>query len=202
MNNQLKTGITKLGFIIHEDTQKILLEFIAFLQKWNQTYNLTAIKDMNNMITYHLLDSLSILAYLKGNTVLDLGSGAGFPGIPLALTCPEKVFTLLDSKAKKTIFLLQAAAHFKITNVTIIQERATFYKPDFCFDVITCRAFGSLNAIIRQTQHLLCPQGQWLVMKGTYPEKELQCVHRPFSVHILKVPRLKVERHLVKIKYS
>ncbi|MFQ6274310.1 16S rRNA (guanine(527)-N(7))-methyltransferase RsmG [Coxiella burnetii] len=200
MTEKLKQGIDQLGLKVAETIQQSMLAFLAFLQKWNQAYNLTAITEIKSMITHHLLDSLSILPYLKGDKILDVGSGAGFPGIPLAFACPEKKFTLIDSKAKKTAFLLQAASRFKITNATIIQERVGSYQPGFYFDTITCRALGSVREIMEQTNHLLRSGGQWLIMKGAYPEKELRGTDASAIVHVLNVPGLKAERHLVEVK--
>lgn len=199
MKEKLKKGIDELRLEIPENTQKILLDFLTFLQKWNQAYNLTAISNTESMITYHLLDSLSIFPYLKGKTILDVGSGAGFPGIPLALACPDKQFTLLDSKNKKSVFLLQAISQFKISNVTVVRAHVPDYRREFGFDAIICRAFGNLRFVINQTKHLLCPDGRWFIMKGSYPKEELQIILEPFVVYRLKVPDLNAERHLVEI---
>lgn len=200
MKEKLKKGIDELKLEIPENTQQTLLDFLTFLQKWNQAYNLTAISNTEKMITHHLLDSLSIVPYLNGKTILDVGSGAGFPGIPLALTCPDKQFTLLDSKNKKSVFLLQAVSRFKIPNVTIVQARVPGYQREFGFDAIICRAFGNLRLIIDQTQHLLYPVGRWFIMKGIYPKEELQIIAKPSIVYRLNVPGLNAERHLVKIE--
>ncbi|WP_211923837.1 16S rRNA (guanine(527)-N(7))-methyltransferase RsmG [Coxiella endosymbiont of Amblyomma nuttalli] len=200
MKEKLKKGIAELKLAIPETTQQTLLDFLIFLQKWNQAYNLTAITDVGNMITYHLLDSLSIIPYFKGKTILDVGSGAGFPGIPLALAYPNKQFTLLDSKNKRSAFLLQAIHRFKISNVAVVQARVPGYRAALSFDAITCRAFGSLRLIVDQTQYLLCPLGRWFIMKGSYPKEELQIIAQPFFVHRLTVPGLNAERHLVEIE--
>ena len=199
VKEKLKKGIDELRLEVPESTQQILLDFLAFLQKWNRAYNLTAISNTENMVTYHLLDSLSVIPYFKGKTILDVGSGAGFPGIPLALVRPEKQFTLLDSKNKKSVFLIQVISQFKIPNVTIIQAHVPDYKRELGFDAIICRAFGSLRLVIDQTKHLLCPAGRWFIMKGSYPKKELQIIAEPFVVHRLKVPDLNAERHLIEI---
>ena len=200
MEEKFKKGIDELGLAISEVAQRTLLDFLVFLKKWNQTHNLTAITDTKDMIIHHLLDSLSIVHYFKGKTILDVGSGAGFPGIPMALACPDKQFTLLDGKNKKSAFLLQAVYQFNISNVFIVQARIPSYRSEFGFDAITCRAFGSLRLIIDQTQHLLCPLGRWFIMKGSYPKEELQIIAQSSVVHRLKVPGLNAERHLVEIE--
>ena len=200
MKEKLKKGIDELSLEVPENAQKTLLDFLIFLQKWNQTYNLTAINNIENMTVYHLLDSLSVAPYFRGKTILDVGSGAGFPGIPLALAYPDKQFTLLDSKNKKSAFLIQAISQFKISNVAVVRARVPGYQREFGFDAIICRAFGSLRLIIDQTKHLLCPFGRWFIMKGSYPKEELQIVSEPSVVYRLKVPGLNAERHLVEIE--
>lgn len=196
----LAAGIDELGLTIPSSVQAALLEFLQLLLKWNKAYNLTAITDPNQMITQHVLDSLSIAAYCHGNRILDVGSGAGFPGIPLALTFPEKSFVLLDSQQKKTTFLIQAVATFKIVNVSIVRARVEQYVADACFDTIICRAFGTIEDILEKTRHLLCAEGRWLLMKGVFPREELEGLALPYSVQQLKVPGLGAERHLVIIE--
>ena len=201
MREKLKTNIQQILHInISEGVQETMLDFLIFLKKWNQAYNLTGIVNLETMITHHLLDSLSILPYIKGQNILDIGSGAGFPGFPLALACPDKYFTLLDSKSKKIAFLLQVATRFNLTNVSIVESRVEIYRPVACFEAITARAFGPIKLIMDQSKHLLCSYGRWLIMKGTYPMKELQEINAFIKVYRLLVPSLTAERHLVEIK--
>lgn len=197
VSNQFGKGLSALGLRLSASTQVQLLEFLSFLQKWNKTHNLTAITDVEQMVTHHLLDSLSLAPFVKGQHILDVGTGAGFPGIPLALTFPDKHFTLLDSRGKKTAFLLQAVATFKITNVTVVQARVEAYQAPRCFDVIVCRAFGTIADILEKTEHLICPEGEWLLMKGEYPEAELKGIDKPYQVKKLSVPGLSAERQVV-----
>jgi 16S rRNA (guanine527-N7)-methyltransferase len=199
LQKELSLGSKKLGLSISPNTQQQLLDFLQLLQKWNKAYNLTAITDPREMLISHLLDSLSIAAHLKANRIIDIGTGAGFPGIPLALTFSEKQFVLLDSVGKKTAFLLQAVATLKLTNVSVVQARAEQYQPDNCFEALVCRAFGSIAEIIEKSQHLLCENGQWLLMKGEYPTDELANVQLPYKVERLTVPGLNANRHLVVI---
>ncbi len=196
---QLTSGLKQLNLTVSESVQATLLAFLDVLLKWNKVHNLTAITDLPKMITHHLLDSLSIAPYCTGSRILDIGSGAGFPGIPLALVFPEKSFVLLDSSQKKTAFLIHAKAHFKIPNVEVVCARVEEYKGT-TFDTIISRAFGTLSEIIQKTKHLLNPQGHWLIMKGTYPQQELTDFKLPYSVHRLSVPGLDAERHLMRIQ--
>lgn len=198
----LQHGIDELGLEVPASTQHAMLDFLEFLIQWNRAYNLTAIKEPDRMVTHHLLDSLSILPDLKGARILDVGSGAGFPGIPLAFACPNKQFVLLDSRGKKTSFLLQAAASFKLHHVTVVHSRMENYRNDHFFDNITSRAMGTMNEIINATQHLITRGGQWLMMKGSYPREELDTIDYPYIIHPLQVPGLKAKRHVVIISYE
>lgn len=174
--------------------------YLSLLTQWNKTYNLTAITDPEQMRTHHILDSLAIGPFLQGQKILDVGSGAGLPGIPLALTHPEKEFYLLDSNGKKTRFLTHVKQTLNLSNVHVIQTRVETFQPDFCFDTITSRAFSTLNDFLTKTRHLLCPNGQWLAMKGAHPEKELKEINEKefaTTVHRLQIPELKAERCVV-----
>lgn len=186
--------------VIAEDIQEKLLAYIDLLQRWNRVYNLTAIRHFDEIISLHLLDSLSILPYLKGTRLIDVGTGAGFPGIPLALICPEKQFFLLDSNNKKTRFLTQVICELGIKNVEVIHSRCESFHPDECFDTIMTRAFASLQQIVLSTQHLLGPEGQFLAMKGIYPKDEIKELPASFcvlAVHELVIQGIHAKRHLV-----
>jgi 16S rRNA (guanine527-N7)-methyltransferase len=197
---QLQTGIDDLGLNLPENTAHKLLDYMALLIKWNKAYNLTAIVEPHEIITHHFLDSLSLVPYIKGQSVLDVGSGAGFPGIPCALALPEKRFVLLDSNGKKTRFTTQAAGLLGLKNVESVHARVEDYQAQPCFDTITARAFAAIDKIIAVTSHLLCPTGELLLMKGTLPQAELQNVARHAKVSPLTVPGLNEQRHLVCIK--
>jgi 16S rRNA (guanine527-N7)-methyltransferase len=179
-----------------------IADYLALLSKWNKAYNLTAITDPEKMYTHHILDSLAIAPFLHGEKILDVGSGAGLPGIPLALTYPDKQFYLLDSNGKKTRFVLHVIQTLNITNVQVIHERVENFKPDFCFDTITSRAFSSLHDFVTKTQHLLGEHGIWLAMKGAHPTeelKELDPTKFAATVQPLQISELNAERCVVKI---
>lgn len=178
-----------------------LLDFLNLLLKWNRVYNLTAIDRPEDMVRLHLLDSLAILPHLHGGRVLDVGTGAGLPGIPLALLAPEREFTLLDSNAKKTRFVQQAAIELGLGNVTVEQTRVERFVPPIGFDTILSRAFSGLADIVRQTARLLNPGGVILAQKGRLPEPEIRQLNDLLiNIIPLAVPGIDAERHLIAIK--
>ena len=197
----LKKGIEKLNLTISSENQIKLIDFIFLLQKWNRRYNLTAITDLNQMITHHVLDSLAIAPLIKqAKRILDVGTGAGFPGVPLALCYPEKKFILLDSNGKKIRFLTQALAEINITNAKPVQERVESYNAHEKFDAIICRAVGSLKDLINNTKHCCSATGRFVLMKGTYPTQEIAEIKWPLIVQSTKVPGLNAERHVIIIE--
>ncbi len=198
--SSLESQLRAMGLSMPRALQEKALDFLRILKKWNHSYNLTAIDDFNTMVKHHLLDSLSLVPYLQTKRILDVGTGAGFPGIPLALYYPNKQFTLLDSNGKKTRFLLQAIAELSINNVNVVQSRAENFKTEFCFDAIISRAVASISEIVLKTQHLCCKGGKIFAMKGAYPAKELETFDRPFLVQVLAVPGLNAKRHLIIIE--
>lgn len=200
LEEQLINGAYKLGLSLSPEVVTQFFKFHELLIKWNKAYNLTAITDPQEIISHHFLDSLSIIPYIKGHFVLDIGSGAGFPGLPCALILKDKQFCLLDSNGKKTRFMTQVVAELNLPNVTIVQSRVEKYHPSQCFDTITARAFSSIETIISQTSHLICPQGELLVMKGIYPKEEMENIKTSSQIIRLNVPGLTAERHLVCIK--
>lgn len=200
LTHQLSVGIAGLGLQLAPSFIPKIIHFIEMLCKWNAVFNLTAITEPEEIITRHILDSLSILPYIHKNPVLDLGSGAGFPGIPCALALPQLNFVLLDSNGKKTRFLTEAIAELAMSNVEIIQSRVEHYRPKQCFGTITARAFSTIASIINQSSHLLCPTGEFLLMKGISPEKELQSIVQKYHVTRLHVPGLNEQRHLITIE--
>jgi len=197
LQSELAAGIQALGLTLEPEAQQRLLEFLHLLQKWNRAYNLTAIDTLPEMITHHVLDSLAIAPYVKGARILDAGTGAGFPGIPLALYYPNQQFVLLDSVGKKIRFLQQAITQFKFDNVTAVQERMEKFVLLPGFDVIICRALGKIQEVMSQTEHLLNANGQWLFMKGVYPATELEQVSQAYVVHKINIPNIAAERHII-----
>lgn len=175
-------------------------QYLALMLKWNKTYNLTAITDPDEMIVRHILDSLAINPFLHGEKICDVGSGAGLPGIPLAIVNSNKYFTLIDANNKKTRFLTQVKIELKLDNVEIIQARSEKYQTENCFQTVTSRAFSEINVMLYKTKHLCCSNGVFLAMKGVYPEKELTALDPNFKikwVKELKIPGLDAQRCLV-----
>jgi len=193
----LDDGLKELKLQLSELAQQQLLAYLKLLQQWNRVYNLTAIRDLEQMVSQHLLDSLSVAPYLSGDNILDVGSGAGLPGIPLAIYFPHKQFTLLDSNGKKTRFLKQVIAELKLKNVSVIQARVEKFKPDPLFDTVISRAFSALGQFISQTEQCLKTGGVWLAMKGRLDEEELEALNRSYETIKLNVPGLNAQRHLV-----
>ena len=184
-----------------------LIQYIGLLYKWNKTYNLTAIRNPEQMVIKHLLDSLAICSYLRGKRILDVGTGAGLPGIPLAISFPEKQFTLLDTNNKKTRFVTQAVSELELSNVVVVQSRVENFQPKgpgpVLFDTIMSRAYSAITNMLEQTRHLVDKDGVFLAMKGAYPEAELaelpvEC--ELVKTHKVNVPLLDEERHLLEIK--
>jgi 16S rRNA (guanine527-N7)-methyltransferase len=198
----LAGGIRALGLDVGAATQEKLLRYVTLLEKWNRTYNLTAIRDPERMVAHHLLDSLAVLPHFPRLTrlrMVDVGSGAGLPGIPVALARPDWQVALLDSNGKKTAFLRQATAELGLENSEVIAMRVEDYRPAERFDVAISRAYGTLESFIADTAQLIKPSGQWLAMKGVYPGGELASLAgqaRVIGVPKLEVPGLAAERHL------
>lgn len=197
----LQSGLSQLKLSLSQADQEKLITFLHFLKKWNKAYNLTAITDMEQMIAYHLLDSLSIAPYVTGEHVVDVGSGAGLPGIPLAIFYPQKKFVLIDSVGKKTRFINQAARHLDLNNVTGVHTRALEYPTPQAFDTMTARAVGSMAYLLPIAQHLLRPSGELLVMKSELSSEERSQLDSDARVISLKVPGISTERSLVYINF-
>ncbi|HET7921813.1 MAG TPA: 16S rRNA (guanine(527)-N(7))-methyltransferase RsmG [Gammaproteobacteria bacterium] len=199
---QLAAGLDALHLALPSATQASLLDYVALLTKWNAAFNLTAVREPAQMISRHLLDSLAIVPLLHGAGVLDVGSGAGLPGIPLALACPERRFVLLDSNGKKTRFMVQAVAELGLDNVDVVQARAEDYRAAGPFATVVSRAFAALADFLRLTAQLGDADTRWLAMKGEPPEQELAAVPAGFrvaAVHPLAVPGLDARRCAVEI---
>ena len=176
-----------------------LFSYLLLLNKWNAAYNLTAVRDLDSMVNKHILDSLAILPWLKGSKILDVGTGAGLPGIPLAIAKPEIKFVLLDSNGKKTRFLSEVKRQLDLKNLEIVQFRVENYHPNEGFDTVISRAFSSLEQMIHWTQHLIAKDGLWLAMKGRYPDAELALIHQPYHVINYSVDGVEGERCCVLI---
>ena len=180
--------------------QAKLLAYLDLLAKWNRTYNLTAVRDPGEMVSRHLLDSLAVLPYMHGKSLADLGSGAGLPGIPLAIARPDVAVTLVESNGKKTRFLREAVRSLPLSNVTVDQARVQ--DATGAFDTITARAFASLPDMLAWAGHLLAPNGHWLALKGRADPAELGAVSSGFriiAVHDLQVPGIDGERCAVEL---
>ncbi len=197
---ELRNGCEALGLDIDSKDVSKLCSYIEMLEKWNRAYNLTAIRDSGSMITHHLLDSLAVLPWIRPGRMLDVGTGAGLPGIPLAITRPDYPFTLLDSNGKKTRFLLQVLAVLGLKNVSVVQQRVQHVVDTTGFDMVLSRAFASLRDMVVATEHLLAEGGCWMAMKGTYPAAELAQLPPGINlqtVEAIAVPQLAAQRHLV-----
>ncbi|MCP3664535.1 MAG: 16S rRNA (guanine(527)-N(7))-methyltransferase RsmG [Gammaproteobacteria bacterium] len=201
-SNQLRNGLQTMGISLTENQQAQLLDYLALLVKWNQAFNLTAIRDPAEMVSRQLLDSLSILDLLQGDRILDVGTGPGLPGIPLAIACPGLEFTLLDSNSKKTRFIQQSIGSLKLKNITVVQNRVEDFQPEKGFSTITSRAFSDLLKMTTLTRHLLTSGGCWLAMKGIIPTDELVPLERQgyaVEVVVLQVPGTSSGRHAILI---
>ena len=196
----LEDGILELGLEERLGGDDLLMEYVTELMNWNRVYNLTSVRKPNDIITRHILDSLSILEYLNGDRILDIGTGAGLPGIPLAIACPERDFVLLDSSSKKLRFVQQTLGILKLDNVTRENSRVDEYQSDDLYDTSVCRAFSDLPDFYRYAARLCKPDGRMLAMKGVYPMTEVESLDDKSvisDVVSLKVPGLDAERHLV-----
>ena len=200
-------GATAQSLTLTVNQAILLTRYVELLCKWNKAYNLTAIRDPIKMVSRHILDSLSIISFIEGNQLLDVGSGSGLPGIPLAIMSPEKQFTLLDSNSKKTRFMIQVKIELNLKNIHITKTRIESFQANMTFDVIMSRAFSSLINTFNRTKHLLSPIGKFLAMKGLYPKQELNIFKQEYpevipKSHALSIPGYKVKRHVVIVKAS
>jgi len=201
-NDLMLEGLRELGFEAVPGLPERLGAFVADLLKWNKVYNLTAIREAEQIIPQHIFDSLSVHPYIVGKTIVDVGTGGGFPGIPLAMVMPDRQFTLLDSNGKKTRFLQQMIINHRLTNCVAVQSRAESHAAQF--DVVICRAFAALNEIVTQAGHLVAAEGQLLAMKGQLQDDfaSLPDTFTVKEVHKLVVPGLNADRHLVALQRS
>ena len=201
-NMTLSGGLDQLGINLPESAIEQLIAFETLLLKWNRTYNLTAIRDPGDVRIQHILDSLSILPWITQGKLLDVGSGGGLPGIPLAICKPELQVTLVDAVQKKVSFLQQAAIELGLKNITPTHARVETLSA-LTFDIITSRAFAEIAQFIELTRHLIAPAGRWYAMKGLIPHAEIAALPSDIEVehiHPLAVPGLEAERHLLVLK--
>lgn len=195
-------GLHSLGLQVPTDAPARLCAYLRLLERWNRVYNLTAVRRPEDMVSRHLLDSLSILPWVRGPRVLDVGSGAGLPGIPLAVARPQWEFYLLDSNAKRTRFMQQAIAELKLTHTQVVRCRLQDYYPETRFASLVTRAYATLAELTADSVRLCAADGCLLTMKGVYPHDELKHVSPAWQivgVHRLTVPGLDAERHLVEL---
>ncbi len=199
-NDLLKSGITLLDLDNHEYLYTKLLIYIDLLIKWNKTYNLTSLTTKEDIITTHLLDCLSVVKKIDGQRILDVGSGAGLPGLMIALARPTTHLCLIDKVAKKTSFMKQAALELELSNVEVIHGRVEDLRVKNPFDTIVSRAFSEVEKFISLTQHLISKQGAWLIMKSKkIMTEDLKKIDKAFKVEPIIVPYLEAERYLVRI---
>ena len=197
----LPGGLAQLGIELSADAQTKLLAFRDLLLKWNKTYNLTALRDPEQAISHHLLDSLAILPYIGDGVLLDVGSGGGLPAIPLAIARPDLAISMVDTVQKKATFLQQAVIELGLKNVTVHHARVEEMPGQYA--QISSRAFAELKTFVDLTRHLLAPDGHWLAMKGLRPDDELKALPANILVEALiplAVPGLNAERHLIILK--
>ncbi len=193
----LIAGIEALNLSVDQKQIDSLLKLLLLLQKWNKAFNLTAVTNLQQMVVWHLLDSLVLSPYIKGNRILDVGTGAGFPGLPLAITNPDQRFVLLDSTLKKTRFVQQAVLELGIENVEVVHQRIENYHPDSQFDTIFARAVSSLAYMVDNVAGLVVKGGKLLMPKGQFPQAEIdQLSDCNYSVIKLDIPGMDAQRHL------
>ena len=196
----LTRGAADLGLALAPHQLTRMLAYLDLIEKWNRVHNLTAIRVRTQMMTHHLLDSLAIVPHLSGMRIIDVGTGAGLPGIPVAIACPARHITLIDSNQKKTAFLRQALTELPIGNAAVVNERAEAHRPVTTFDLVVSRAFAELRTFVEQARHLAVGGGRFVAMKGRHPAQEIEALPadiRVLNVIELKVPHLDAERHLI-----
>lgn len=200
---QLTAGLAKIAPEADSEVAAKLLHYLELIAKWNKVYNLTAVRDMNEMVSAHLLDSLAVTPYVSADSLLDVGSGAGLPGIPLAVVNPELACTLIDSNQKKCAFMQQAVIELGLSRVEVVCARVETWTPLQRFEMVISRAYASLADFVQAAAGCCAPDGTLAAMKGVYPHEELEQLparYRVRDVIALKVPGLDAERHLVRMQ--
>ncbi len=202
----LSAGLGELRVVLPESSQERLIRYLELIEKWNKIHNLTAIRGLEQMLTQHLLDSLAVLPHLgSARSLLDVGSGAGLPGIPLAIAQPELAVTLLDSSHKRQAFQLQCKAELGLDNVTAVHSRVEDYRNGSGFAVVISRAFSDLGEFVSAARHLCAPGGRLLAMKGLNPHDEIAKLPEGASVSQLTelyIPGLNARRHLIEVRVN
>ena len=201
--SRLDELLAKGNIVLPDQQKQQLLALVGLLHKWNKAYNLTSVRDPMEMLVRHILDSLVVSPWLEGERFIDVGTGPGLPGLPLAIINPNKQFFLLDSLGKRIRFIRQVILELGLKNVTPIQSRVEEFQPEQGFDGVLSRAFASLTDMLNWCHHLPAPHGAFLALKGLYPEDELAALPKGFvmvSSHPLHVPELDGERHLIVLK--
>ena len=202
----LTSGLEALSLELSDTQQQQLVDYVVMIDKWNKAYNLTSVRDPKQMMVKHILDSLAIVPHLSasaGENIIDVGTGPGLPGMPLAIAFPNKSFTLLDSLGKRVRFMTQCVHTLKLTNVTPVQSRVEEHNSEKPYDIVLSRAFASLKDMLHWCEHLVDSDGQFLALKGQFPQEEIDEVSDHFQVsrtENLTVPNLVGERHLVWLK--
>jgi len=197
----LVEGLHRMSLNLSDQMIDQLMAYLNLIEKWNRVYNLTAIRERDEMIKLHFLDSLSILNHVEMEHVLDVGSGAGFPGIVLAITKPELKVTVMDSVNKKTTFMQQVKSELSLSNLNVVNARVEDYQPTILFDGVISRAFSSIQNMLSMTQHTLKKNGAWLAMKSKDVKEELEALDQnQYTLIPLEVPFINAERYLVKLK--
>ena len=202
IEEELRQGLVELGLFATDQQLNLLISYLLLLDKWNASFNLSGVVEINSMVSRHLLDSLAINAHLQGSVFVDIGSGAGLPGIPLAILNPENHFILVDSNGKKTRFLFQAKTELGLANIDVENCRIEHYQSPQQIDMVMCRAFSALGDAVSKSQHLLEKEGKFLAMKGRYPEDEIAALPNCFEISKttkLQIPGNDSERHLIEI---
>lgn len=206
LSDQLATLINETSIEVSEEKVALLIQYVELLNKWNKAYNLTSIRDPKDMVVKHIMDSLMVGPLLEGESFIDVGTGPGLPGIPLAILYPERNFVLLDSLGKRITFLRQVVYQLKLNNVTPVKARVEEYHPEKPFDGVLSRAFSSLLDMVTWCDHLVTVEhGRFLALKGHYPNDEVAALPSNVSVaksHTITVPRLEGERHLIELVKS
>ena len=194
-------GSQRMDLALSDQVIDQLMTYLDLVEKWNRVYNLTAIREREEMIKLHFLDSLSILKHVHVKNILDVGSGAGFPGIVLAITKPELKVTVMDSVNKKTTFMQQVKSELSLTNLDVVNSRVEDYQPTTLFEAVTSRAFSNLKNMMSLTQHTLKKEGVWLAMKSKDVKQELEAFEKnQYTLIPLEVPFINAERYLVILK--
>jgi 16S rRNA (guanine527-N7)-methyltransferase len=197
---QIAAGCRSLQLALSAAALAQLADYVGLLAKWSKVYNLTAVRQPQQMVTRHVLDSLAVVPFLIDGSLLDVGTGAGLPGVPIAIARPDLALTLLDANAKKLRFVRQAVAELRFANVEVVQARMQEYQPGRAFDMVISRAVSSLEELYRQSRHLLAPRGRMLFMKGALPEEEMAAFapgRETLHIERLDIPGLDAERHLL-----